>query len=218
MNDPPFLIAEAQYTYNQGRDVTGLAGGVRMGGWHHFGKFDDQRFDANGLSLASPFSSGIARRYRGNSGIYAVFDQQLYRPAAADANTGVLSFARVSASPGDRNLADWYLDGGLIFSGLIASRPNDAFGASFLYTHISPRAAALDIDSAVLSGRAIPQRNFELSFEFNYSIFLMPGWTVQPNVAVVINPGGNIANPEAQLPSERLRNAVLIGARSVWKY
>lgn len=219
INDPPFLIAEVQQSYNQARDAIGLAGGIRLGGWHHFGTFDDLRFDGNGKSLASPLSSRLARRLHGNSGIYAVVDQQLYRPHGADANAGVLSFARISASPGDRSLVDWYLDGGIIFNGMIASRPNDAFGASFLYTHISPSISALDADTAMFSGRPRPRRNYELSLEFNYSVFLKPGWTVQPNFAVVFNPnGGSALNADPQVPGEHLRNAVLIGARSVWKY
>jgi porin len=218
LNDPPFLIAEIQQSYNQARDAIGPAGGVRFGGWHHFGGFDDQRFASNGVSLASPLSSRVARRFRGNTGVYAVVDQQLYRPPGADANTGVLSFARFSASPGDRNFSDWYLDGGLIFNGMLKSRPSDAFVASFLYTHISPRISALDADTAFFSGQPTVRRNYELSLEFNYSVFLKPGWTVQPNVAVVFNPSGAPVNPDPQHPSERLRNAVLIGARSVWKY
>lgn len=218
VNDPPFLIGEVQQSYNQAREATGLAGGVRLGGWHHFGTFDDQRFDNNGVSLASPLSNRLARRLRGNSGIYAVIDQQLYRPPGADANTGVLSFARISASPGDRSFADWYLDGGIIFNGMIKSRPDDAFGASFLYTHISPSISALDADTAFFSGRPTARRSYELSLEFNYSVFLKPGWTLQPNVAVVFNPSGSPVNPNPQVPGERLRNAVLIGARSVWKY
>ena len=100
----------------------------------------------------------------------------------------------------------------------MASRPNDAFGASFLYTHISSRVTALDGDTALFVGRPTPQRNFQLSFEFNYSFYVRSGWTFQPNVAVVFNPGGGVLNPEPRLPGERLRDAVLVGARSVWKY
>ncbi|HKG73538.1 MAG TPA: carbohydrate porin, partial [Aestuariivirgaceae bacterium] len=54
VNDPPFLIAETQYAYNQGRADKGLAGGIRLGGWHHFGSFDDQRFDASASRWRAP--------------------------------------------------------------------------------------------------------------------------------------------------------------------
>lgn len=216
VNDQPFVIAEGQYRYNQAANAAGLAGGVRLGGWHHFGTFDDMRFDRNGVSLASPFSGGVARRLRGNSGVYAVYDQQLYRPRGGDANTGVLSFLRVAASPGDRNLSDWYLDGGLIYAGLLPSRPNDAFGASFLYTSISPRVRGFDRDVALFSGLALPVRRSELSLEFNYLISIVPGWTVQPNIAVVFNPGGNVPDPSLQ--GQRVRDAYLVGMRSVIRY
>lgn len=218
VSDPPFVIAEAQYRYNQARDAAGLAGGIRIGGWHHFGTFDDMRFDARGISLANPGSSGIARKLRGNSGIYAVYDQQLYRPAGADANTGVLSFLRVVASPGDRNLSDWYLDGGIIFAGLLSARPNDAFGASFLYTSISPRVRGLDRDLALASGLNLPVRRGELSLELNYSVAIVPGWTVQPNAVVVFDPGGGIANPVANGPPRKIGDAYLFGVRSVIRY
>jgi len=218
VNDPPFGIAEGQYRYNQSPQATGLAGGVRIGGWHHFGSFDDMRFDVNGVSLASPFSNGLARRFRGNTGAYAVWDQQLYRPTGADANTGVLSFLRFAASPSDRNLSDWYLDGGIIFAGLLSARPNDAFGASFLYTHFSPRVRALDRDAAAFSGLNLPVRKAELSLEFNYLFSIVPGWTVQPLIAVVFNPSGNVAHPASTNPTERIQDALLFGIRSVIRY
>ncbi len=41
----------------------------------HFGKFEDQRFSDDGLSLANPFSSRTARFLRGDQGIYATIDQ-----------------------------------------------------------------------------------------------------------------------------------------------
>lgn len=216
VNDPPFVIAEGQYRYNQSADAAGLAGGVRLGGWHHFGHFDDMRFDRNGLPLANPFSNGVARRLRGNSGVYVVYDQQLYRPRGGDANTGVLSFMRFATSPGDRNLSDWYLDGGLIFAGMLPNRPSDAFGASFLYTRISPRVRGFDRDAAFFSGLALPVRRSELSLEFNYLISIVPGWTLQPNVAVVFNPAGNVSDPS--LPGQRIRDAYLVGMRSVVRY
>ena len=52
VNDPPLLMGEVQYRYNQDKESRGLAGILRLGGWHHFGKFDDLRFDSAGFSLA----------------------------------------------------------------------------------------------------------------------------------------------------------------------
>ena len=216
VGDPPFVIGEVQYRYNQDAAARGLAGGVRLGAWHHFDRFDDLRFDANGLSLADPSSSGVARRLEGNSGVYGVIDQQLYRPQGADANSGVLAFARVAYSTPDRSLNDLYIDGGLIFQGLWAARPADGFGVSFLYAHVSERARGLDRDVRRFSGLATPLRDYELSLDFTYSAALAPGWTVQPNLQFVVHPGGHV--PRIGAPTEPVRNAVIVGLRSTMRY
>jgi porin len=216
VNDPPYLLGEVQYRYNQDANSTGLAGGVRLGAWHHFGKFDDLRFDTNGLSLADPFSAGIARSRRGNDGVYLVYDQQLYRPPGADANTGILFFTRAAYSTPDRSLNDFYLDAGLLFAGMISSRPQDVFGASFLYSHISNRARGLDRDTQAFTGLPVPLRDYELSFDFSYGASVVPGWMVQPFVSIVIHPGGNIAGNTS--PIEPIKNTLILGARSTMRF
>jgi porin len=216
VNDPPYLLGEVQYRYNQEPTSRELAGGVRFGAWHHFGGFDDLRYDVNGFSLASPLSTGIARRLRGNDGVYAVWDQQLYRPPGGDANSGVLLFARAAYSTPDRSLNDFYLDGGIIFAGLIPSRPLDAFGASFLYAHISNRARGLDRDTQLFTGLPVPLRDYELSFDISYAASIVPGWIVQPNLQLVFHPGGHVAGNAS--PIDPIKNAVAVGVRSTMRY
>lgn len=216
VNDPPFVISEFQYRYNQDASSTGLAGGIRFGGWHHFGTFDDLRFDTAGHSLASPLSTGIARRLRGNHGIYAVIDQQLYRPPGGDVNSGVAMFSRAAYSPSDRSLNDFYLDAGIIFAGMLPSRPADIVGASFLYAHMSNRARGLDRDTRLFTGLPGPLRDYELSFEFTYGAAVAPGWTIYPTAQLIFHPGGNVPDPKSS--GEPIRNAVVIGARSVMQY
>ncbi len=216
VNDPPYLIGEFQYRYNQAPKATGLAGGIRFGAWHHFGSFDDLRFDSNGSSLASPLSNGIARRLRGNDGVYAVIDQQLYRPAGGDANSGILLFGRAAYSPPDRSLNDFYLDAGIIFAGMIPARPADAFGASFLYAHMSDRARGLDRDTRLFTGLPVPLRDYELSFEFTYAAAIVPGWTIYPTAHLIFHPGGNV--PDTNSRTKPIRNAVVFGVRSVMQY
>jgi len=216
VNDPPYLITEFQYRYNQDPKATGLAGGVRVGGWHHFGTFEDLRFDTNGVSLASPLSSGLARPLRGNDGVYAVLDQQLYRPAGGDANSGVMVFSRAAYSPPDRSLNDFYLDGGIIFAGLIPARPADSFGATFLYSHMSDRARGLDRDTQLFTGLPVPLRDYELSLEFTYGASIVPGWTIYPTAHLIFHPRGNVPDPNS--PTQPIKNAVVVGVRSVMQY
>ena len=58
LQDPPLLMAEAQYKYNQDKTALGLAGIIKLGAWYHFGPFDDVHFGLDGKSLADP--SGAA--------------------------------------------------------------------------------------------------------------------------------------------------------------
>src|SRR3954470_1013184 len=137
VTDPAFLIGEAAYTYNQDKEAAGLPGTIKLGTWAHLGRrFQDQRFDSTGLSLADPNASGFARLLRGNWGVYAVADQMIYRvPDTTDQGMGV--FTRVSASPEDRNHISFYMDGGMTYKGLIPGRADDTFGLSFGYAQIS---------------------------------------------------------------------------------
>jgi porin len=216
VNDPPLVIGEIQHRYHQAKNDRGLAGILRLGAWHHFGKFDDPRFDTGGLSLAHPFSNGLARQFRGMSGIYGVIDQQLYRPEGGGPDSGIGFFGRISASPADRSVVSFYIDGGLVFSGLSASRPTDKFSAGFIYAKVSNPLQALDRDAVFFSGIEQPVRNYELTFEFNYQIQMRTGWTLQPLVQYIVHPGGHVANPD--LPAHAIRNGALFGIRSTMTF
>jgi len=95
INDPPLVIGEVQYIWNGKKGDPGLDGKFKVGGWRHFGEFSDQRFTAQGISLANPISSGIPADLSGNFGIYSVFEQKIYR-VDNDDDRGIGLFARVS--------------------------------------------------------------------------------------------------------------------------
>lgn len=218
VTDPPLAIAEVQYKYNQGKKDPGLAGILRFGAWHHFGSFDDQRFGIDGLSLANPVSSGMPRRLRGNDGIYGVIDQQIYRLPGGDIDSGITVFSRISASPSDRNPIQFYLDGGIVFSGMLPGRPDDKFGATFLYSSISDRARALDRDAVFFSGMPLPVRDAELTIEASYYWQVIPGWWLQPDFQYVFHPGGHISDPTAANPVIPIKDAMVVGLRSFIRY
>ena len=119
VNDPPFVIGEVQFRRNSDKKDQGLATTLKLGGWGHVGEFNDQRIAVGGSLLADPLGSGMAIQHRGNNGFYAVIDQQIYRPKGGDAQSGITVFSRMSISPSDRNLIDRYIDGGIVFAGLI---------------------------------------------------------------------------------------------------
>ena len=230
--DPAFLIGEAAWAYNQGKDAAGLPGTIKLGGWAHLGRrFQDQRFDNIGLSLADPDSTGIARRFRGNAGIYGVLDQMIYRvPGTTDQGLGV--FARVAGSPADRNLISFYADGGFTYKGLIPGRGDDTFGVSFGYAQISQRARNLDRDTRLFAaadafdpdfgafnytGPALPVRSSEALLEVTYQAQIIPGWTIQPDFQYVIRPSGGIPN-DRDPNGTVIKNAAIFGIRSTMRF
>ena len=216
INDPPLLMGEVQYRRNQGKDDSGLAGIYRLGGWHHFGEFHDHRFGADGLSLADPSSNGIARRIRGNSGIYGVIDQQIYRPANGGPDSGIGIFSRTSASPSDTSHINFFIDGGIVFSGMIPGRPNDRFGASVIRANISRQVRGFDRDVIAHSGFVQPVRSNELTIELSYQAQIKPGWTLQPTFEYVTRPGGHISDPDR--PQKPIKSGAIFGVRTTIAY
>lgn len=207
VQDPPLLIAEGQWRTNHDKNDIGLARTIKLGGWVHTGTFGDQRLASDGLPLADPSSSGTPLKHRGNSGVYAVIDQQLYRPPGGDAESGITAFTRVSASPSDRNLIDRYIDAGIVFAGLVPRRPDDKFGVSVIYARFSDSARAFDLDQIAITGVPGVVRDYEANLEFTYQAQMVPGWTVQPVLTRVWHPSGD----------SRL-NAWVTGVRSLWRY
>ena len=207
LHDPAFIIGEAQFRWGHGKDDTGLATAVKLGGWGHLGQFGDQRFANDGTFLVDPAGSGTPRLHRGNSGVYAVIDQQLYRPKGGDAHSGISVFTRASLSPSDRNLIDAYVDGGVVVAGMIPARPQDRFGASVIYARFSNGARAFDRDTVAFTGVPGPIRDFETNLELTYVAEVVPGWTLQPNLQFIWHPSGDAS-----------KNATVVGARSLWRF
>jgi porin len=218
VKDPPLLMGESQYRYNQEKTDNGLAGFWRIGFWHHFGDFDSQRFDTNGLSLADPLSNGIARKLRGTSGVYGVVDHQLYRPPGGDKDSGISIFGRAGISAPDRNPVEVYLDGGIVFAGMLPNRPEDKFAATFLYSRISRDAAALDRDMIFFTGMPRPIRDYELNLALVYQAQIVPGWTLQPAFHYVFHPGGHVPDPNSAVAGAAIKDAAVFALRSVVTY
>jgi porin len=206
VSDPPFVIGEAQFQRNMGKKDEGLATTLKLGGWGHFGQFDDQRIAIGGGLLADPAGSGMAIKHRGNNGLYAVIDQQLYRPKGGDQQSGISVYTRASMSPSDRNLIDAYIDGGITFGGMIPHRPDDRFGAAVIYAKFSDSFRAFDRDKLLFTGVG-PIRDYETNLELTYVAQIIPGWTVQPNLQFIWHPSGDAS-----------KNATVAGVRSQWRY
>jgi porin len=207
VRDPAFAIAEAQFRSNQGKQDTGLARTVKLGGWSHFGLFGNQRIAIDGTLLADPAGSGIPAQHRGDYGFYGIIDQQIYRPRGGGPESGVSVFGLASISPSDRNLISVQLNGGVVFAGLIPGRPDDRFGASMVYSRFSDGVRAFDQDLINITGVPGNVRDYEANIELSYVAQIVPGWTVQPDFQYIRHPSGQSG-----------RDAKVLGVRTMLKF
>jgi porin len=84
----------------------------------------------------------------------------LYRvPGTTD--QGLSAFVRAGGAPNDRNLINFYADGGLIYKGLIPHRPDDKVGIAAAYARIGDNARGLDADTGLFNNFFYPVRSGE---------------------------------------------------------
>lgn len=241
VKDPPLLIAELAYAYHQNqpgsppenphqegmgaagthsqRPVAGtsdLPGTVKLGAWDHTGRFADQRFDAQGRLLAA--SGAAPLQHGGDFGVYGVIDQMLWRIPGGAGDRGLSLFLRGAGAPSDRNPLDLYADGGFTFKGPCDSRPHDLVGLGLAFARISPRAAAHDRDVEALSGTPTPVRDFEAAIELTYQVPIADSWFVQPDFQYIVHPGGTVANPLDPSGHLPIRNATVLGVRTMLSF
>jgi porin len=215
VNDPPWWIGQLKYRFEVGAD--NLPATVTGGAWYHMMSFPDQRFSADGLSLANPNSSGEPLWLRQNNGLFMVYEQLLAR-AAPGSDKGIAFFIRASVSPSDRNLISTYLDGGFLFTGFSDARPNDKFGIAATYARISDRARDLDRDVAFFTGTPYPIRDFEAILEVTYAAQIAPNFVVQPVFQYIAHPAGGAVDPNDPTQTHRIKDAVMLGVRTTITY
>ena len=127
---------ELGYRLNQLKTDTGLAGSYKLGAWFHTGSFDDVY---DGVTAAVLTAGGLpappVRLHQDNYGVYFLAEQQLYREIgkADPAQQGLVGFFRVAGAPADRNLAQFGVDGGFVYKGLIPKRDWDTLGIAASY-------------------------------------------------------------------------------------
>jgi porin len=203
-----FFLNEAQLRWNHGDSEMGLPGQLKGGVWFHTAK------------LAEANDSGFVS---GNCGFYFILDQMLYRnppketehSATADkdgkstlsgtpekapekkSDQGLGWFGRIAFEPPDRNFIGFYFDTGLTYKGLIPTRDGDTLGVAFAYAQLSSGAQQVATDDGSIGVGA------EMALEVTYQAQITKWLSIQPDLQVIINPGGN----------QDLHNALVIGSR-----
>jgi porin len=217
LKDPPLAIGEAQFKYTLPIGSDGLAGKARIGGWRHFGKFDDRYLGIDGLSLVNPSSNGTPVTHAGDFGIYGIIDQMILRLPGDDPKRGIGVYGFAMVCPPNRNLMEFDAQAGISFGGLLDSRPDDIFGLAAAFSKLSSSVQKLDRDARLYSDASPPVRNYELALELTYQAQIIPGVIVQPDFQYIFFPGAGAANP-LYPSSGKIPNAAVFGLRFGVKY
>jgi len=189
---------ETGYRWNAPSNTAGLPGSVKAGAYYHTDGFFDAYQGASYLianAVGAPAT--FPRERSGNYGGYLLAEQYLWleQDKMDPAMQGVVSFFRVAAAPKDRNLAQFGIDGGLVFKGLIPTRDWDtlSFGASYLEISDDISRAVRDANTTFQTGFKLP--DYEGVIEISYKAQLTAWWTVQPSIQWVLHPGGRTDLP-----------------------
>jgi porin len=170
------LVTEADYhPGNQTKIV--------LGGWHYTAKYDDQ--------LVTD-AAGNPRGDTDNIGAYAGVHQRLY---SLTEKRGLDGFANAGWGNGNINRFDRTFATGLMFVGLLDSRPEDELGVAWNIAHNSyPYRQAQAIAGT-------PVQNSEQVYEISYRAKITDNVTLQPDAQYVVNPDTDPA----------LKNDLIIG-------
>ncbi len=138
-----------------------LPGDTNMGMWYHNAQFADQ-------------AGGAA--HTGNHGVYWGMSQLLSREnACADDAQGLGTFVQFGWAPEDRNVAEQYWGGGLVYTGALHGRDADTCG--------------IGIGNMTFSTEG-PRGEDETMIELFYKVRLGPHIVIQPDLQYIASPGG----------------------------
>ncbi len=116
------------------------------------------------------------RTVSGNSGVWGIVEQSVYREAERDDGQGLNLWAAFSVGF-DQSINSFPFGGyvGTYYKGLFGNRPDDITSAAVYYGEFS---------------RFIEDQSFEAVVEVNHRIAVAPWAFVMPNLQYIVNPGG----------------------------
>ena len=170
--DGVFTAYELGYLVDSEIDYVKFA----LGGWYNTRRYED--------------ISGQIRN--NNGGVYILTEGKVYDEGNEDSQ-GLGLFNAIGFADSDRNRTDFYMGGGLAYSGLIPSRDNDILSLGLTYTRNSK--AYIDANQS---------EKFERTFEIIYKYQIAPYFTVSPDFQYIFNPGMDSS----------LKDATVIGLRT----
>ncbi len=195
LNGPAFVIGEAAYQCNGLPNDKGELGTYKIGAYYdgnRFAEFNDQFLG----DTTSMFSSAATTR-RGNWGYYALADQMIFR-LGNDKKRGVGVFASILVSPDEEiSTMPFFCNGGLLWRGPIATRPDDCCGFAVIFGNFSDDLRDAE-KAAKTTDSSVEVQDYELVYEWSYRIRMREGAVyVQPDLQYIVHPNGMSEIPNA---------------------
>jgi porin len=82
------------------------------------------------------------------------------------------------------------------------------------YGRIGDAARRLDQDKILFTGTPGIVRNYEAVLELSYWAHIAPWWVLQPDLQLILHPGGHIAAAPPAPATQPIPNALVLGLRS----
>jgi porin len=175
--DGAMWMNEWVYLLNQSPNDQGFKGNYKLGGYYQTGQ-------------KKLFNGGYQT---GNYGLYALFDQMLYRKFGPGTSQGLTLFGSFLFAPPNRNMFPYFFDLALVYKGLFAGRNSDYLSFGMANGNYSSDLRAVQ-RRAKVSGIPSPLGDqpqfYETVFELNYWYRFNKYFALTPGIQYVINPKG----------------------------
>jgi porin len=127
------------------------------------------------------FESG--KQGSGTYTLYATIQQKLWEEPGAP-HQGLSGFFATTYAPADLNTLGRFVDGGLVYTGLLPGRDRDVLGLFALYGHFSGDLSRSRVEQHE------PPIDHEAILELNYQYNITPWLYAQPDIQGVLRPSG----------------------------
>jgi porin len=178
----------------------------KVGAWYNNAPYADPLLNKQHQSRAL-FGGAPLTHTSDRGGVYALFDQAIYRP---DESHRALYILGSFAMPFDRReLFSFQNTLGAYYTGPFAAHPHDSAGIMVTQLILSRAETQFLNDLLRKNGsRTFVNRN-QYNVEINYGFRLVPGVTVSPNAEYIVNPD-TTQRPDARFAP---RDALVLGVR-----
>ena len=174
-NDGVILISEIGYTPGRSAGSAGLPGDYKFGAYYDTGEFNELADSEN--------------TREGNYGLYLIVDQMVYREPGKESQGLTLWAAATYAPEEEINVFPFFIASGFAYKGVFTGRDNDTAGFGFAYGKLS---------------RDLEDQDYEIGIEGTYIFQVTPWLGLQPDVQLIVHPGGSSSIPDALVAGMQL--------------